>query len=466
MGTGSGGDEAYFGKWLPQIWHNRPGHGYLAWGADETRRGLGRLGDRIFGTGGPKSQEELIADWESSPQQWGNTEAWLAADPRRIASSRDGWNVGANSQQRMADLMRAARMPIDRQDARSLQPNDPRSGRIGGAFGAPPVDPNQSGQFTPGYTPTPPPPTIDELYAQLYEMKKGTAQGTYDSIADWASGKQKTGARQLGDYRGRLGAQFDEQDAGRQADTDRIYNAGDAASGVAPSGQLVDNFLDRGSQISSDFDTGSARLAELGIDPGSFMDGPGDTQGSLLANQINGAAQYSETLGQIGNEAARFRRGRAEEGISEAERNLSSNLSDVLFIAQQNLDNSLAGINEAALMRTISKAEAAELVQQTQADSEAIAQFAMTSPEAVDAFMEMGEIPAMLSYIKWVSEGADQGGMSASPFDLNEDGTPVLMQDENILTKIEIQTAINDYVAQFGENAALNAFPAWYASQQ
>ena len=135
-------------------------------------------------------------------------------DAQRIASSRDGWNVGVNSQQRMADLMRAARMPIGRQGARSLQPNDPRLGRIGGAFGAPPVDPNQSGQFTPGYTPAPPPPpppTIDDLYAQLYDLQRGTAQGTYDAIADWASGKEKTGTRQLADYRGRLGAQFDEQ---------------------------------------------------------------------------------------------------------------------------------------------------------------------------------------------------------------------------------------------------------------
>jgi len=390
-------------------------------------------------------------------------------DAQRIASSRDGWNVGVNSQQRMADLMRAARMPIGRQGARSLQPNDPRWGRIGGAFGAPPVDPNESGQFTPGYTPAPPPPpppTIDDLYAQLYDLQRGTAQGTYDAIADWASGKEKTGTRQLADYRGRLGAQFDEQDAGRKAAIDRIYNAGDAASGVAPSGQLVDNFMDRGSQISSDFDAGSVRLAELGIDPGSFMEGPGDTQGALLANQLNGAAQYSETLAFIGDEAGRFRRGRAEEGISEAERNLSSNIADVLFIAQQNLDNSLAGISEAALMRTISKAEAAELVQQTQADSEAIAQFAMTSPEAVQAFMEMGEVPAMLSYIKWITEGDDAGAMSASPFDLYEDGSPVLMQDKDIMTKIQIQTAINDYIAQFGQSAAQTAFPAWYASQQ
>ena len=409
----------------------------------------------------------FVRDFFSGWRWWGDGKPdSTQTDAQRIASSRDGWNVGANSQQRMTDFMRAAGMPIGRQDARSLQPNDPRLGRIGGAFGASPVDPNQSGQFTHGYTPAPPPPTLDDLYAQLYEMQRGTAQGTYDSISDWASGKQRTGAGQLADYRARLGAQFDEQDVGRQADTDRIYNAGDAASGVAPSGQLVDNFMDRGSQLASDVGGSTGRLQALGIDPASFIEGPADQQGALLANQFNGAAQYSETLAHIGNEAARFRRGRAEEGISEAERNLSSNLSDVLFIAQQNLDSSLAGISEAALMRKISKEEAQLLLDEKQADSQAIAQFAMTSPETVEAFMGMGEIPAMLSYIKWVTDGADQSGMSASPFDLDENGNPVMISDKSALDKIKIQTAITEFAQQYGDDVARQTFPAWFASQQ
>ena len=120
----------------------------------------------------------FVRDFFSGWRWWGDGKPdSTQTDAQRIASSRDGWNVGANSQQRMTDFMRAAGMPIGRQDARSLQPNDPRLGRIGGAFGASPVDPNQSGQFTPGYTPAPPPPTLDDLYAQLYEMQRGTAQG-------------------------------------------------------------------------------------------------------------------------------------------------------------------------------------------------------------------------------------------------------------------------------------------------
>jgi len=342
----------------------------------------------------------------------------------------------------MDDLMEAAREPRGRDwGAPAFQPNDPRLGRnIEGPW--------NSGRFTPGGGSTrgvgpdwqDVPPTVDELYEQLFELRREGAQGTHDSISDWATGKQRTGSANIGRMRGRLDAQWDVDDDRRAKDVARIGEA------------EVGNYKGRKEQITADADAGSARLVELGIDPETFIDSAQDEYGARLANSFAGAATFSANIAAMGNQAASDRRSRAEQGFSQAEGDLASGIGDVLFMAGMNLDNSLAAINEAVLMRQIGKVEAADLVDQQTRDNQAIADFTMTSPEAVGAFIEAGALSEMLSYIKSLNSIEDEP--------MVQFGQQMMPVDEGH-SRADLQTALYKLQTDYGDEA-LDAFMAQF----
>ena len=367
----------------------------------------------------------------------------------KMADLRDGWNTGPDSgKQKMAAIMAAARDQGGRdRGAPAFQPNDPRLGRnIEGPW--------SSGRFTPGGGSTrgvgpdwqDVPPTADELYEELFDLRRAGAQGTFDAISDWATDKQRSGAANIGRMRGRLGAQWDVDDERRGKDVARI--------GMAEAG----NYKGRKAQVTADADASRGRLVELGIDPDTFIDSPQDEYGARLANSFAGGATFSATVEMMGNRAAADRRSRAEQGFSQAESDLASGVSDALFMAQMNLDNSMATINEAVLMRQIDKVEAADLVDQKATDAFNIATFVEANPGAVAAFMDAGALPDMLDYIIALTNGQDEG-MSESPF------TGDMLPDDDIQSKLDIQKALLDLQTQHGDEYMSQQFP-YYMGQQ
>ena len=393
-------------------------------------------------------------DFFSGWRWWGDSPSDSEPDrktglPKVDLRSGDSWDRGPDrGRQRMDDLMEAAREPRRDWGAPYGSPSGMAGSQGDGLIGRNMQGPWNSGRFTPGGGSTrgvgpdwqDVPPTVDELYEQLFELRRQGAQGTHDSISEWATDRQRSGSANIGRMRGRLDAQWDVDDERRAKDVKRID--------MAEAG----NYKGRKEQITADADAGSARLVELGIDPATFIDSAQDEYGARLANSFAGAATFSANIAAMGNQAASDRRSRAEQGFSQAEGDLTSGIADVLFMAGMNLDNSLAAINEAVLMREIGKVEAADLVDQQARDNQAIAEFTMTSPEAVGAFIEAGALSEMLSYIKSLNSIEDEP--------MVQFGQQLMPVDEG-RSRADLQKALYEMQTDYGDEG-LDRFMAQF----
>ena len=399
--------------------------------------------------------------WGDGPAQPGPTNT-IQSQPSGAGSSLSGVNNTAYKSdyglQRMADLRKAAALENKYGSASAgigMQPNDPRKPAMPGVGGG--RDPWMTGQFTPGGVQAPDPrlglSESERLYQQLYDLQRDQAQGTYDSIEEWASGRDQRGRDRLANYRTRIGGQLDQQDERRSRDVGRIRDA-EQTNTVESIGQLTD---DLGAAVT--------RLNSLGIDPTVHLADVRDEFGGAIAEGLSSGAAYVNHVEMIGNEAADMRRNRIEFGLSEAEADLAGGIADVMAIASMNLQNSLSAIDQAVLQQQISKAEGKELLDRGNAQAAIIAEFTLSNPDAVAAFMEQPNgLALFMNYLSDLRSGADDI-MVAHPTDIDEFGAPIPTPVSEADSLVDYQNKMIEFLQQYGEDEYNRAFPNYAIGQ-
>lgn len=403
--------------------------------------------------------------WGDGPAQSGPTSGptnTIQSQPSGAGSSLSSLDNSAYKStyglQRMADLRKAAHLESKYGSAGAgsgVQPNSPRPPvvpRVGGGR-----DPWMTGQFTPGGVQAPDPrlglSESERLYEQLYDLQRGQAQGTYDAIEDWASGRGERGRNRLADYRTRIGGQLDQQDERRSRDVGRIRDA-EQTNTVEGIGQLSD---DLGAAVS--------RLNSLGIDPNVHLTDVRDEFGGAFAEGLSSGASYVNHVELIGNEAADMRRNRIEFGLSEAEADLAGGIADVMSIASMNLQNSLSAIDQAVLQQQISKAEGKELLDRENAQAAIIADFTVSNPDAVAAFMEQPNgLALFMNYLSDLRSGSDDV-MVAHPTDIDEFGAPLQVPVGEASKLTDYQNKMIEFLQQHGEEEYNRAYPNYAIGQ-
>lgn len=259
---------------------------------------------------------------------------------------------------------------------------------------------------------------LQGLFDQILEQRRGESGARFDTLKDYYDGQATSRGNRLGSIGTTIRGQFDQHDAMRGRDADRIYDAGNAAAGVAPSGMLADNYQDRDTNLRADAAAASQRLEGLGISPASYIQGAQDEFGALLADGFNSGAQFANTLEMIGNEAGRMRRERMEMGLGQAELDLGDAVAQAALMNQMRLDSEMSKINDALLVGEIDKntamamllpeiQNAQSVVAQSQ-NMDALAQALVTTPGALQGASGAGVLPDYMDYLTSLNSGSAQ----------------------------------------------------------
>lgn len=176
--------------------------------------------------------------------------------------------------------------PGPRVDPPSLQPNDPRSGRITGPFGAGPRDPNQTGQFTP-YTEEP--SAIDQYYQLVEQSARDNADAAKQALKDYAEyGMAQFDADVLA-----FGEQVDEQEA---AKIGLMQQSAD---------QRKDDYDFMVESMGGEVAAAQTYLADMGIrDPSAFTQEPLNETQALLGTSYRSGAEAGLQIQGVLNFAA------------------------------------------------------------------------------------------------------------------------------------------------------------------
>ncbi len=259
---------------------------------------------------------------------------------------------------------------------------------------------------------------LQGLFDQILEQRRGESGARFDTLKGYYDGQATSRANRLGSIGTTIRGQFDQHDAMRGRDADRIYDAGNAAAGVAPSGMLVDNYQDRNTNVRADAAAASQRLESLGISPASYIQGAEDEFGALLADGFNSGAQFANTLEMIGNEAGQMRRERMEMGLGQAELDLGDAVAQAALMNQMRLDSEMSRINDALLVGDIDTntamamllpeiQNAQSVVAQSQ-NMDALAQALVTTPGALQGATGAGVLPEYMDYLTSLNSGGGQ----------------------------------------------------------
>ena len=207
------------------------------------------------------------------------------------------------------------------------------------------------------------------------------------------------------------------------------------------------------------------RLNSLGIDPTVHLADVRDEFGGAIAEGLSSGAAYVNHVEMIGNEAADMRRNRIEFGLSEAEADLAGAIADVMAVASMNLQNSLSAIDQAVLQQQISKAEGKELLDRGNAQAAIIAEFTLSNPDAVAAFMEQPNgLALFMNYLSDLRSGADDI-MVAHPTDIDEFGAPIPTPVSEADSLVDYQNKMIEFLQQYGEDEYNRAFPNYAIGQ-
>lgn len=176
--------------------------------------------------------------------------------------------------------------PGPRVDSPSLQPNDPRLGRITGPFGAEPRDPNQTGQFTP-YTEEP--SAIDQYYQLVEQSARDNAAAAQQSLKDYA----EYGMAQLDADVLAFGEQVDEQQA---AKIGLLQQSAD---------QRKEDYTFMVESMGGEEAAAQTYLADMGIrDPAAFTQEPLNETQALLGTSYRSGAEAGLQIQSVLNFAA------------------------------------------------------------------------------------------------------------------------------------------------------------------
>jgi hypothetical protein len=305
---------------------------------------------------------------------------------------------------------------------------------------------------------------LQDLFDKIIAQRTGEADAAFKTVDDWADTEGADRQRRIGDTRATIGRQFDEHDLLRARDMARVYDAGDAAGGVAPSGRLVDSYTDRRDTFEADAAAASSRLANLGIDPAAYIDSPQDEYGFALAKSFNSAALFSETLESIGNEGARMRRERTEMGLQGSEIQLAEAQSQIAMLTQLQLDDSMSAINDALLVGEIDKNAAIQMLLPelsqamnavNQAQNLGAFSHAMgSSSSAMQGAISSGLGSDYMDYLSQLSSGGPTGadpwkfaGVDEETLDKMLSGEINLDAYSSDLSDIKLQTEVNAALA-------------------
>jgi len=297
------------------------------------------LGDGPQVPKAPKTLDELIAEWEDSPQQWGNTEAWEARDPRMQDSAVLGLaDIAASAGDYEPNRLGRFRLP--NLEAEQMQ-------RFRGKTGSSdPYGPETVGTATDAPEPYDPWADLLGLYSELHKGDTDAANSYFNTIKEYLGEQEGTRANQIFQDTATINTQMDDifAETERRDKTNDLnfeLEFQDAIDGMADTQEAAD-----------------ARLGQWGINPQRWTAGAGAETAALLVSQAQSGARFANEMGSIMKMAHGMADARVNQGMQAESRNLANTVSQLGLQANLQLKSNLQAIDRELVMNKIGAEQA------------------------------------------------------------------------------------------------------------
>ena len=303
-----------------------------------------------------KTLDELIAEWEKSPQQWGNPEVWEARDPRTQGSAILGLgDIAAAAGDYEPNRLGRFKPTVPNLEAEQMQrfkgktgSSDPYGpGTVGTATDAP----EEVGLFD----------SLLGLYDELHKGDTEAANSYFDTIREYLGETGGVRADQIKQDTAAINAQMDDifAETERRDETNDLnfeLEFQDAIDGMADTQEAAD-----------------ARLGSWGINPQRWTAGAGAETTALLVSQARSGARFANEMGSIMKMAHGMAGARVNQGMQAEARNLANTVSQLGLQANLQLKSNLQAIDRELVMNKIGVEQATIAMdaanQQAEADS-------------------------------------------------------------------------------------------------
>lgn len=301
-----------------------------------------------------KTLDELIAEWEKSPQQWGNPEAWEARNPRTQGSAvLSLGDIAAAAGDYEPNRLGRFKPTVPNLEAEQMQrfkgktgSSDPYgSGTVGTATDAP----EEVGLFD----------SLLGLYDELHKGDTEAANSYFDTIREYLGETGGVRADQIKQDTAAINAQMDDifAETERRDETNDLnfeLEFQDAIDGMADTQEAAD-----------------ARLGSWGINPQRWTAGAGAETTALLVSQAQSGARFANEMGSIMKMAHGMAGARVNQGMQAEARNLANTVSQLGLQANLQLKSNLQAIDRELVMNKIGVEQASMAMDAANQEAEA-----------------------------------------------------------------------------------------------